>query len=62
MDLLSLLLAGALALGSAGATSSTTPTDSNDARGNIIEIGSPSSAETPPEDTSDARGNIIDIG
>lgn len=54
MDLLSLILATALALGS---TSSTT-----DARSHIIDLGATTSSETEPSDTTDARSHIIDLG
>ena len=64
MDLLSLLLATALAAGSAGASTGTAPQDGADARSHIIEIGADSTA-TPsptPEETPDARSHIIEIG
>lgn len=53
MDLLSLILATALALGSSGsvATSST-----------VNDPGTTTSSETEPTDTTEARSHIIDLG
>jgi hypothetical protein len=66
MDLLSLLLAAAMAVGTAGASTGTPPSDGTDARSHIIEIGADSTATPAPSPTpgdgDDARSHIIEIG
>ena len=55
MDLLALIIAAVLGLGSAGVV----PTDAGS--GNTDSCATASS-ELPPEDTTEARSHIIDLG
>lgn len=61
MDLITLIFAATLALGTAGAES-TAPSDTTEARSHIIDLGANSTAEPAPSDTTEARSHIIDLG
>jgi hypothetical protein len=55
MDLLSVILATAIALGSTGGSTT-------EAGSHIIDLGSTTSSETEPSDNTEARSHIIDLG